>query len=445
MNSNQKQKSRNIMSRWGFILASVGSAVGMANVWGFPNKMGSNGGGAFLLIYLFFIFIFSYVGLPAEFAIGRRSKTGTLGSYENAWKTRSEKAGKAGGILAWLPLAGSMCIAIGYAVIVAYVLKALVDSVTGTLMTADTAAWFESFSLTPYSVVPYHIIVVVGTLLTLLLGAKSIEKTNKIMMPLFFVIFIILAIRVAFLPGVLEGYKFMFTPRWDALKDPKVWIWAMGQAFFSLSITGSGMIVYGSYLHDDENVVSVGQKTAIFDTIAALVAALVIIPACFSYNLDVGAGPGLLFVTLPTILQDIPLGSLFAVILYLAMIFAGVSSLQNMLEAVGESLLHKFPKLSRKVVLCILCLICLGFGIGMETINKWGPWMDLVSIYIIPIGATLGAVSWFWIMKKDDILAEINKGSEKKRGNLWYSVGRYVYVPFAIILCCVALFLKVAF
>lgn len=445
MNSNQKQKSRNIMSRWGFILASVGSAVGMANVWGFPNKMGSNGGGAFLLIYLFFIFIFSYVGLPAEFAIGRRSKTGTLGSYENAWKTRSEKAGKAGGILAWLPLAGSMCIAIGYAVIVAYVLKALVDSVTGTLMTADTAAWFESFSLTPYSVVPYHIIVVVGTLLTLLLGAKSIEKTNKIMMPLFFVIFIILAIRVAFLPNVLEGYKFMFTPRWEALKDPKVWIWAMGQAFFSLSITGSGMIAYGSYLHDDENVVSVGQQTAIFDTIAALVAALVIIPACFSYNLDVGAGPGLLFVTLPTILQDIPLGRIFAVILYLAMIFAGVSSLQNMLEAVGESLLHKFPKLSRKVVLCILCLICLGFGIGMETINKWGPWMDLVSIYIIPIGATLGAVSWFWIMKKDDILAEINKGSEKKRGKLWYSVGRYVYVPFAIILCCVALFLKVAF
>lgn len=433
------------MSRWGFILASVGSAVGMANVWGFPNKMGTNGGGAFLLIYLFFIFIFSYVGLPSEFAIGRRSKTGTLGSYKNAWATRNETAGKAGGILAWLPLAGSLCIAIGYAVIVTYVLKALINSLAGTLMTVDAGTWFESFSMTPYSVIPYHIIVVVGTLLTLLLGAKSIERTNKIMMPLFFIIFVILAIRVSMLPGSVEGYKFMFTPRWEELKDPFVWVWAMGQAFFSLSITGSGMITYGAYLGENENVVSVAQKTALFDTIAAVVAALVIIPACFSYNLDVGAGPGLLFVTLPTILQDIPLGQLFAIILYVAMIFAGVSSLQNMFEAVGESLLHKFPKLSRKVVLCILCLICLGFGIGMETISKWGPWMDLVSIYIIPIGATLGAISWFWIMKKDQLLDEINKGCTKHRGNMWYFVGRYIYVPFAIILCCVALFMKVAF
>lgn len=433
------------MSRWGFILASVGSAVGMANVWGFPNKMGSNGGGAFLLIYLLFIFIFSYVGLPAEFAMGRRSKTGTLGSYKNAWSTRSEKAGTVGGILAWLPLAGSLCIAIGYAVIVSYILKALTNSLTGALMTVDAAEWFESFSMTPYSVIPFHIIVVVGTLLTLLFGAKSIEKTNKIMMPLFFVIFMILAIRVAMLPNVAEGYRFMFTPRWEELKDPAVWIWAMGQAFFSLSITGSGMIVYGAYLDEKEDVVSAAQKTAIFDTVAAVVAALVIIPACFSYQMDVGAGPGLLFVTLPAILQDIPLGCLFAIILYAAMIFAGVSSLQNMFEAVAESLLHKFPKLSRKMVLGILCLICLGVGIGMETISKWGPWMDFVSIYIIPIGATLGAISWFWIMKKDELLQEINKGSRRKYGKIWYYTGRYCYVPLAVILCAVALILKVAF
>ena len=143
----------------------------------------------------------------------------------------------------------------------------------------------------------------------------------------------------------------MFTPRWEALTNPMIWIWAMGQAFFSLSVTGSGMIVYGAYLSKDEDVVGVAQHTALFDTIAAVVAALVIIPACFSYGLDVGAGPSLLFVTLPTILQDIPMGRLFAIILYVAMIFAGVSSLQNMFEAVAESLMHKFPKLSRAAVL----------------------------------------------------------------------------------------------
>ena len=441
----KKEHTKHFASRWGFILASVGSAVGMANVWGFPNKMGSNGGGAFLLIYLLFVVIFSFVGLPAEFAMGRRSGTGTLGSYENAWATRGKTMGKVGGLLGWLPLAGSMCIAIGYAVIVTYVLKALVDSVLGTLMHTDTAAWFASFSAEPYSVIPFHIIVVVGTLLTLFLGAKSIERTNKVMMPLFFVIFLVLAVRVAFLAGSGEGYRFMFAPRWEMLADPMIWIWAMGQAFFSLSVTGSGMIVYGAYLSKEEDVVGVAQHTALFDTIAAVVAALVIIPACFAYNLDVGAGPSLLFVTLPTILQDIPMGQLFAIILYVAMIFAGVSSLQNMFEAVAESLLHKFPKLNRTAALVILCVICLGFGIGMETISKWGPWMDLVSIYIIPIGATLGAVSWFYVMKKDELLSAINTGCKRERGTFWYSVGRYLYVPLAIILCCVALFKHVAF
>ena len=439
------KSTRNFASRWGFILASVGSAVGMANVWGFPNKLGSNGGGAFLLIYLMFVVIFSYVGLPAEFAMGRRAATGTLGAYENAWATRGKTAGKVGGLLAWLPLAGSLCIALGYAVIVTYILKALVDSLVGTLMSADAGAWFGAFSSTPYGVIPYHVIVVVGTLLTLYLGARSIEKTNKIMMPLFFIIFLILAVRVAMLPDVSEGYRFMFTPRWEVLKDPMIWIWAMGQAFFSLSVTGSGMIVYGAYLSKDEDVVGVAQHTAFFDTIAAVVAALVIIPACFSYGLDVGAGPSLLFVTLPTILQDIPLGRLFAIILYLAMIFAGISSLQNMFEAVAESLLHKFPKLSRTAVLALLCVLCLGIGIFMEPISKWGPWMDLVSIYIIPIGATLGAISWFYVMKKEDLLAAVNTGSKKARGALWYNVGRFVYVPFALVLCCVALFMHVSF
>ena len=441
----KKEHTKHFASRWGFILASVGSAVGMANVWGFPNKMGSNGGGAFLLIYLLFVVIFSFVGLPAEFAMGRRSGTGTLGSYENAWATRGKTMGKVGGLLGWLPLAGSMCIAIGYAVIVTYVLKALVDSVLGTLMHTDTAAWFASFSAEPYSVIPFHIVVVVGTLLTLFLGAHSIERTNKVMMPLFFVIFLVLAVRVAFLAGSGEGYRFMFAPRWEMLADPMIWIWAMGQAFFSLSVTGSGMIVYGAYLSKEEDVVGVAQHTALFDTIAAVVSALVIIPACFAYNLDVGAGPSLLFVTLPTILQDIPFGQLFAIILYVAMIFAGVSSLQNMFEAVAESLLHKFPKLNRTAALVILCVICLGFGIGMETIDKWGPWMDLVSIYIIPIGATLGAVSWFYVMKKDELLSAINTGCKRERGTFWYSVGRYLYVPLAIILCCVALFKHVAF
>ena len=181
MSTEGKKRHKQFTSSWGFVLSAVGSAVGMANVWGFPAKMGSNGGGAFLIAYLAFILLFGTVGLSAEYAVGRRARTGTLGSYRMAWASRKENLGRAGGVLGWLPLAGSMCIAIGYAVIIAYVLKAFYASVTGSLMTADTAAWFEGFSLADYSVIPFHVIVVVGTLLTLLLGARSIERSNKVM------------------------------------------------------------------------------------------------------------------------------------------------------------------------------------------------------------------------------------------------------------------------
>ena len=341
---------KNFSSRWAFILASVGSAVGMANVWGFPYKLGTNGGGAFLLIYVFFVALFSYVGLSAEYAIGRRAKTGTLGSYKYAWQSRN--LGVIGSIIGWLPLAGSLCIAIGYAVIIAYVLKALTQALTGSFMSVDTNVWFNSFALHEYSVLPYHFIVIIGTLLTLFFGAKSIEKTNKIMMPLFFVLFAILAINVAMLPNALEGYKFLFIPDFSKLEDPMVWVTAMGQAFFSLSITGSGMIVYGAYLSKDEDIVESAKTTAFFDTLAALVAALVMIPAVFAYAMDPAEGPKLLFVTLPKILQNMIGGQIFAIILFTAVIFGGITSLQNMFEVVAESLMHKFHALVDFGCLC---------------------------------------------------------------------------------------------
>ena len=140
------KENRKFSTSWGFLLSAVGSAVGMANVWGFPAKMGANGGGAFLVAYLLFVALFSVVGLSAEYAIGRRSRTGTLGSYEKAWASRSPRLGKAGGLLGWLPLAGSMCIALGYAVIISYILKAFFQSVTGELMTVDPGVWFDGFS-----------------------------------------------------------------------------------------------------------------------------------------------------------------------------------------------------------------------------------------------------------------------------------------------------------
>lgn len=442
MSNNINEKR--FQSKWGFILSCVGSAVGMANVWGFPYKLGSNGGAAFLIPYLFFVILFSYVALSTEYAVGRRAKTGAVGSYEMAWKS-GEKNGVLGRNIGWLPLIGSMCIAIGYAVIISYVLKGLIAAITGSLMTVNPGQWFESFAFNDFSVIPLHFAVITITLITLIFGAGSIEKTNKIMMPLFFLLFLFMAVRIAFLPNAFAGYKFIFTPDWSKLADPMVWIWAMGQAFFSLSVTGSGMIVYGAYLSEKEDVIGGAQNTAIFDTIAALVATFVMIPACFAYGLDPAGGPGLLFVTLPTILQDMPGGRIFAIALYLAVVFGGISSLQNMLEVVLESIGYRFPKFKRNYILAFLFIICMGLGIFMEPIYKWGPWMDIVSIYIIPIGATIGAISWFWIMKKEHLLEEINKGRKTPVSNTWYLIGKFVYVPLAFILCIIALVKGISF
>lgn len=438
-------KERKFSSRLGFILTAVGSAVGMANVWGFPYKF-QDGGLIFLLFYLVFIALFAYVGLSSEFAIGRRAETGTLGSYEYALnsKKKNRKHSFISRNIGFIPLIGSLFIAIGYAVIVSYVFKALVDSISGELLVTNSKDWFESFSTKDYSVVFYHFIIIVITLLTCLKGAHTIEKSNKIMMPAFFVLFVIIAIYIFTLPNALEGYKYMFRLDLDKLNLNTV-VNAMGQAFFSLSVTGSGMIVCGSYLRRDEDIISATKSTAIFDTLAALLSSCVIVPSILVFGLDQAGGPGLLFEVLPTVLQNISGGRIFAIILYTAVIFAGISSLQNMFEVIVESIMHRFKNISRVKALTIIGLITFVVGVNMETINKWGPWMDLVSIYIIPIGASIGAITWFYFWKKEELLDEVNQGAEKKISNKWYRLGRYVYVPIALILSVLALVFKVTF
>lgn len=429
-------------SKIGFILTAVGSAVGMANVWGFPYKF-QQGGLVFLLAYLVFIVIFSYVGLSSEFAVGRLAGTGTLGAYYKSFKSKNKDT-LIGKYIGFIPLLGSLLIAVGYAVIVSYVSKALFDSLTGSLMRVDTSAWFDSFSQKPYSVVGFHFAIIAITLITCIGGASTIEKSNKFMMPTFFILFVVLAIKILTLDGAIEGYKYMFRYDSEALNINTI-VQAMGQAFFSLSVTGSGMIVCGAYLSKDEDIVSSSKMTGLLDTIAALLSSCVIIPAIMVYKMGQAGGPGLLFQVLPTILQDMFLGRLFAIILYLAVILAGISSLQNMFEVVAESLMNRYPKIKRNLALVLIGIFVFGLGVNMEMISKWGPFMDIISIYIIPIGASIGAVTWFYVLAKDKLIGEINQGSEKKYGDKWYKIGKYIYTPIAIILCVIALIFKVSF
>ncbi|MEE0396382.1 sodium-dependent transporter [Holdemanella biformis] len=420
-------KNGNFKSTVGFVLACVGSAVGMGNIWMFPYRLGQYGGAAFLIPYLIFIVLFGLVGLSAEFALGRMAKTGTLGAYAYCWKN------KFGKYIGWLPLLGSLGIAIGYSVILGWVFRSIQGVLTNELLTNDIPAFFTNMTQS-FSNVPCHFLVLFVTCLLLFTSAtNAIEKVNKVLMPAFFILFIILAIRVSLFNGAIEGYKFLFVPKWEYLLNKETWIMAMGQAFFSLSITGSGMIVYGAYLKDDVDIPKASMQTAIFDTIAAMLAALAIMPAVFSFGIDPVSGPSLMFLTLPEVFKQMPLGNFFALFFFISVAFAGITSLINMLEAVCESWQNRFH-ISRKKAVLVCGIITFIISVCIENGDIVGKWMDVVTIYIIPFAALLGAITIYYILGWNTLKQELDKGRKKPVGPTFKFLGKYVYVFLAIII-----------
>lgn len=420
-------KNGNFKSTVGFVLACVGSAVGMGNIWMFPYRLGQYGGAAFLIPYLIFIALFGLVGLSAEFALGRMAKTGTLGAYAYCWKN------KFGKYIGWLPLLGSLGIAIGYSVILGWVFRSIQGVLTSKLLTNDIPAFFTNMTQS-FSNVPCHFLVLFVTCLLLFTSAtNAIEKVNKVLMPAFFILFIILAIRVSLFNGAIEGYKFLFVPKWEYLLNKETWIMAMGQAFFSLSITGSGMIVYGAYLKDDVDIPKASMQTAIFDTIAAMLAALAIMPAVFSFGIDPVSGPSLMFLTLPEVFKQMSLGNFFALFFFISVAFAGITSLINMLEAVCESWQNRFH-ISRKKAVLLCGIITFIISVCIENGDIVGKWMDVVTIYIIPFAALLGAITIYYILGWNALKQELDKGRKKPVGPTFKFLGKYVYVFLALII-----------
>ena len=416
-------------NRLGFVLASVGSAVGMGNIWMFPYRLGAYGGAAFLLPYIFFIALFGAVGLSGEFAFGRLTGTGPIGSYEYAMKTRAKKGGA---ILGAIPLIGSLGIAIGYAIIVGWVLRFLIGSITGEMLSIESSEYFGQIT-GAFGSVPWHIIVILIAVIALMTGIiTGIERVSKIMMPAFYILFIILAVRVAFLPGATEGYKYLLIPRWEYLLKPETWIMAMGQAFFSLSITGSGMIIYGSYLNKKENIVHSAIMTAVLDTCAAMLAGFAIIPAVFAFGMDPASGPPLMFITIPKIFSKMPMGQLFGAFFFASVLFAGITSLINMFEVCSEAVQSR-TNFKRKFSVVLIGVLVFAVGLFLEYEPYMGQWMDMITIYVVPIGAVLGAIMIYWVLGKENIEKELNTGREKPLGNVFFWVAKYFYVFLAAI------------
>ena len=416
-------------SSLGFVLAAVGSAVGMGNIWLFPYRVGQYGGGAFLVPYFIFVALFSYVGLSGEFALGRLTGTGAMGSLDYVMKSRGRKGGKLLGII---PLLGVLGIAIGYSVVVGWVLRYTAGAATGAILNSDAQGFFDALAVN-FGSIPWHLIAVAFTVVILIFGvASGIEKLSKFMMPAFFILFLIIAVRVAFLPGAAEGYLYLLRPDWSYLFNPETWVMAMGQAFFSLSINGAGMLIYGSYMKKDENILRHAGMTAVLDTLAALLAGFAIIPAVFAFGIDPTSGPALMFVTLPQVFAQMPGGQIFALLFFVSVFFAGITSLMNMLEACGEAL-SSTGKLSRQWATLIVGVIAFVPGLFLESLAGMGGWMDLITIYVSPFGALLVAVCIYFVLRADTIKDELALGGKGRPGVFFTVTARfYVLVAAAV-------------
>ena len=417
-------------SKWGFILACVGSAVGMGNIWLFPSRV-ANYGGAFLVAYLLFDIVIGFSGVIGEMGFGRRAGQGPIGAFHKAGLARSEGAGKIGSILGAIPMVGALALAIGYSVVVGWIFKYTAGSVTGSALqygadVGDVSGYAGAFDATAsaFGNNMWLIIALIITFAIMVMGiAGGIEKANKVMIPLFFLLFIGLAIYVGMQPGAVEGYKYMFSIDPEKLADPMMWVYALGQSFFSLSLAGNGTVIYGSYLPKDEDILSAAWKVALFDTLAAFIAALTIVPAMAAAgNTVFGGGPGLMFIYLPNLFAAMPGGQIVMIVFFIAVLFAGLTSLVNLFEAPIAALQDHLHFKRGKAVIVIAVI---GVAVALCIQGIVGSWMDFVSIYICPLGAGLAGIMFAWVWGKDAVEDEISTGRKNRIGSWYYPLYKY--------------------
>lgn len=419
------EERENFTSKLGFIMACLGSAIGLGNIWMFPWKLGQYGGAAFLIPYFIFVYLLGVTGLIGEFAFGRWTKGGSFEGIRRVFKDKKVPGGKIVSLVPALAVGGTL---VFYAVVVGWTFKYFFESVKGSFYSVNIEQFFNDFTGSNLSIF-WAFIAILVTLFIVNMGViKGIEKLNKIMMPALFIIFIILLIRGLTLPGAMKGVEYLLKPKWNYLLKPVTWIMALGQAFFTVSLNGAGMVVYGSYLKDTEDIPKASMQIAIFDTLSALLAAFVIIPAVFAFGLNPSAGPSLLFITMPYVFKSMPLGYVFEILFFISIIFAAVSSLINMLEATSEAFLSQF-KIGRFKGVAVISIIAFLIGIPLNlSMDAFGKWADFVTIYLAPLGTMLSTFTFFWIYGVDNALVEINKGSKEPLGNWFKPLGKYVFV-----------------
>ena len=432
-------------SRFGALVALAGSAVGLGNLWRFPYLVGENGGAAFIIIYILMSFLICLPIFICEFVVGRRSQ-------ENAYSAFRDLSGGS-----WWKYVGVMTVIVPlivtsyYSVVggwsIEYLFKSLTFSFTHGESQAQISTMFGDFVSSPWMPLFAHTLFLLTTAFIVAAGIKGgIEKFSKIMMPLLFVIVLGIAIYSVTLPGAKAGLSYLFNPDFSKI-TAKSCAAALGQAFFSLSIGFGTIMTYASYVSKKENIMFQSTATAVSDLAFALIAGVAIMPAVFAFGLNPQSGPGLVFETLPYVFSQMPAGGFVAILFFVALLVAAVTSSISMFE-VGVAYLVEERKFSRVGACAVIFIGC--WTLGALCSLSFGPLADvhlcgrsifdffdnLSSNVLMTLGSLLTVLFVGWRLKKTDIYDEFTNGgtlstNAKIFGVLWILI-RYV-APVAVL------------
>ena len=431
-------------SRFGALVAMAGSAVGLGNLWRFPYLVGENGGAAFIIIYILLSFVICLPIFISEFVIGRRSQKNAFAAF------RDLSGGSAWRWVGLFTIIVPLVVLSYYSVIggwsVEYLLKSLTFSFTGEASQSVFHSMFTDFVSSTWAPLIAHTAFLLVTTLIVIVGIKDgIEKFSKVMMPLLFFMVVAIAIYSITLPGASAGLDYLFNPDFSKITGKAIAA-ALGQAFFSLSLGFGTIMTYASYVSKKENIMFQSAATAVSDLMFAMIAGMAIMPAVFAFGLNPQSGPGLVFETLPFVFGQMPAGGVVAILFFLALLVAALTSSISMLEVAVAYLVEekKFSRLWACVVLFAVCwvvgAVCsLSFGplsdIKIDGGNIFDFFDNLSSNILMTLGSLLTVLFVGWRLKKTDVYDEFTNGGTLSRnaklfGVLWFLI-RYV-CPLAI-------------
>ena len=424
-------------SRWVFVLAATGSAVGLGNIWRFPYITGTNGGGAFVCVYILCVLLVAIPIMMAEIMLGRRGRQSPI----NTMQALAEEEGlsPAWRYMGWMGVVAGFMILSFYSVVAGWTIDYIVRASSGIFITSsgmEIAGYFDALLASPERLLVIHTIFMALTVIVVSMGVRSgLERAVKFMMPALFILLIIMVGYAMSTTGFSQGLHYMFYPDFSKLSAVGV-LAAMGQAFFSLSLGMGAIMMYGSYLPEKASIARTTFVIAAADTLVAILAGVAIFPLVFAYGLEPDKGPGLIFITLPIAFGKMPYGEFFGTLFFILLLFAAWTSSISLLEpAVAWLVENRGMKRPRASALAGLMAWLLGIG-SLLSFNHWAnyklfgkTWFDmmdyLTSNIMLPLGGLLLAVFSAWLMRKQSCVEELGMG-EGSAYKFWYYAVRYI-------------------